>query len=92
VHKWEFEPKDLGYEVTVEEWVLPDRDLTTILVGAQLRRSHIVVADCVDLELELRVCLPALADRLRTASGPPCRLVCHDERMMPGLGHPFPHT
>jgi hypothetical protein len=24
VHKWEFEPKELGYEVTVEEWVLPD--------------------------------------------------------------------
>jgi hypothetical protein len=25
VHKWEVEPKELGYEVTVEEWVLPDR-------------------------------------------------------------------
>jgi hypothetical protein len=25
VRKWEFEPKELGYEVTVEEWVLPDR-------------------------------------------------------------------
>jgi hypothetical protein len=25
VRKWEFEPKDLGHEVTVEEWVLPDR-------------------------------------------------------------------
>ena len=25
VRKWEFEPKELDYEVTVEEWVLPDR-------------------------------------------------------------------
>jgi hypothetical protein len=25
VHKWEIEPKELGYEVTVEEWVLPDQ-------------------------------------------------------------------
>jgi hypothetical protein len=25
VHKWEFEPKELGHELTVEEWVLPDR-------------------------------------------------------------------
>lgn len=33
VHKWEFEPKDLGYEVTVEEWVLPDRsDLVEISI------------------------------------------------------------
>jgi hypothetical protein len=33
VHKWEFEPKDLGYEVTVEEWVRPDRsDLVEISI------------------------------------------------------------
>jgi hypothetical protein len=33
VHKWEFEPKDLGYEVTVEEWVLSDRsDLVEISI------------------------------------------------------------
>jgi hypothetical protein len=33
VHKWECEPKDLGYEVTVEEWVLPDRsDLVEISI------------------------------------------------------------
>jgi CYTH domain len=33
VHKWEFEPKDLGYEMTVEEWVLPDRsDLVEISI------------------------------------------------------------
>jgi hypothetical protein len=25
VRKWEVEPKQLGYEITVEEWVLPDR-------------------------------------------------------------------
>jgi hypothetical protein len=25
VHKWEVEPNELGYEVTVEEWVLPDQ-------------------------------------------------------------------
>jgi hypothetical protein len=25
VQKWEAQPKELGYEVTVEEWVLPDR-------------------------------------------------------------------
>jgi hypothetical protein len=29
----EFEPKDLGYEVTVEEWALPDRsDLVEISI------------------------------------------------------------
>ena len=34
VHKWQFEPKDLGYEVTVEEWVLPDRsDLVEISIN-----------------------------------------------------------
>ena len=33
VHKWELEPKELGYEVTVEEWVLPDRsDLVEISI------------------------------------------------------------
>jgi hypothetical protein len=33
VHKWEFEPKELGYEVTVEEWVLPDStDLVEISI------------------------------------------------------------
>jgi hypothetical protein len=33
VHKGEFEPKDLGHEVTVEEWVLPDRsDLVEISI------------------------------------------------------------
>jgi hypothetical protein len=25
VRKWDVEPKQLGYEITVEEWVLPDR-------------------------------------------------------------------
>lgn len=33
VHKWEFEPKELGYEVTVEQWVLPDRsDLVEVSI------------------------------------------------------------
>jgi hypothetical protein len=33
VHKWEFEPEELGYEITVEEWVLPDRsDLVEISI------------------------------------------------------------
>ena len=33
VHKWQFEPKELGDEVTVEEWVLPDRsDLVEISI------------------------------------------------------------
>jgi hypothetical protein len=33
VHKWEFEPKELDYEVTVEQWVLPDRsDLVEVSI------------------------------------------------------------
>ena len=35
VRKWEFEPKSLDYEVTVEEWVLPDdSDLVELSVKA----------------------------------------------------------
>jgi hypothetical protein len=35
VRKWEATPKELGYEITVEEWVLPDRsDLVELSVKA----------------------------------------------------------
>jgi hypothetical protein len=35
VRKWEFEPKGLDYEVTVEEWILPDEsDLVELSVKA----------------------------------------------------------
>ncbi len=34
VHRWKFEPKELGREVTVEEWVLPDlSDLVEISIN-----------------------------------------------------------
>jgi hypothetical protein len=51
VQKWEFEPKGLGHEVTVEEWVLPDE---SNLVELSIKTTP---AEVVDADREFKAYL-----------------------------------